>query len=106
MTTFNNQDLQSKFDDNGYIAINPLFSIDKIEEIKIELSRYIKEVTPNVPDHHIFYENKDDKTSIKQLQQMFTYDDYFKELIEKSPIREVAEIVLREKAEPKKFTIF
>ena len=57
MTTFNNQDLQSKFDDNGYIAINPLFSIDKIEEIKIELSRYIKEVTPNVPDHHIFYEN-------------------------------------------------
>ena len=61
MTTFNNQDLQSKFDDNGYIAINPLFSIDKIEEIKIELSRYIKEVTPNVPDHHIFYENKDDE---------------------------------------------
>ena len=41
MTTFNNQDLQSKFDENGYIAINPLFSIDKIEEIKIELSRYI-----------------------------------------------------------------
>ena len=36
MTTFNNQDLQSKFDDNGYIAINSLFSIDKIEEIKIE----------------------------------------------------------------------
>ena len=58
MTTFNNQDLQTKFDDNGFIAINPLFSIDKIEEIKIELSRYIKEVTPNVPDHHIFYENK------------------------------------------------
>ena len=28
MTTFNNQDLQSKFDHNGYIAINPLFSID------------------------------------------------------------------------------
>ena len=106
MTTFNNQDLQSKFDDNGYIAINPLFSIDKIKEIKIELSRYIKEVAPNVPDHHIFYENKDDKTSIKQLQQMFTYDDYFKELIEKSPIREVAEIVLREKAEPKNLQFF
>ena len=45
MTTFNNQDLQSKFDENGYIAINPLFSIDKIEEIKIELSRYIKDVS-------------------------------------------------------------
>ena len=40
MTTFNNQDLQSKFDHNGYIAINPLFSIDKIEEIKIELKKH------------------------------------------------------------------
>ena len=39
MTTFNNQDLQSKFDENGYIAINPLFSIDKIEEIKIGLEK-------------------------------------------------------------------
>ena len=42
MPTFNNQDLQSQFDNNGYIAISPLFSTDKIEEIKIELARYIK----------------------------------------------------------------
>ena len=81
MSDFNNIDLQSHFDENGYIAINPLFSDNKIEEIKIELTRYIKEVAPKVPDHHVFYENKDDKSTIKQLQQMFTYDDYFKDLI-------------------------
>ena len=101
MVTLNNQNLQTSFDRDGYISINPLFSLEKVEEIKNELSRYIKEVAPQVPDHHIFYEYKDDKTSIKQLQQMFTYDDYFKELIENSPIREVAEIVLREKAQQK-----
>ena len=106
MVTLNNQNLQTSFDRDGYISVNPLFSIEKIEEIKIELTRYIKEVAPNVPDHHIFYENKDDKTSIKQLQQMFNYDDYFKELIENSLIREVAEIVLREKAEPKNLQFF
>ena len=82
MVTLNNQNLQTSFDRDGYISINPLFSFEKVEEIKNELSRYIKEVAPQVPDHHIFYENKDDKTTIKQLQQMFTYDDYFKELIE------------------------
>ena len=106
MVTLNNQNLQTSFDRDGYISINPLFSFEKVEEIKNELSRYIKEVAPKVPDHHIFYENKDDKTTIKQLQQMFTYDDYFKELIENSSIREVAEIVLREKAEPKNLQFF
>ena len=106
MSDFNNTDLQSHFDENGYIAINPLFSDNKIEEIKIELTRYIKEVAPKVPDHHVFYENKDDKSTIKQLQQMFTYDDYFKDLIENSSIREVAEIVLREKAEPQNLQFF
>ena len=35
MSDFNNTDLQSHFDENGYIAINPLFSDNKIEEIKI-----------------------------------------------------------------------
>ena len=106
MSDFNNTDLQSHFDENGYIAINPLFSDNKIEEIKIELTRYIKEVAPTVPDHHVFYENKDDKSTIKQLQQMYTYDDYFKDLIENSSIREVAEIVLREKAEPQNLQFF
>ena len=64
MSDFNNTDLQSHFDENGYIAINPLFSDNKIEEIKIELTRYIKEVAPKVPDHHVFYVNKDDYSSI------------------------------------------
>ena len=68
MSGFNSIDLQSHFDENGYIAINPLFSLDKINEIKNELTRYIKEVAPTVPDHHVFYENKDDKSTIKQLQ--------------------------------------
>ena len=81
MSDFNKTDLQSHFDENGYIAINPLFLDNKVEEIKIELTRYIKEVAPTVPDHHVFYENKDDKSTIKQLQQMYTYDDYFRDLL-------------------------
>ena len=37
---------------------------------------------------------------------MYTYDGYFRDLIENSSIREVAEIVLREKAEPKNLQFF
>ena len=35
MSDFNNTDLQSHFDENGYIDINPIFSHNKIEQIKV-----------------------------------------------------------------------
>ena len=47
MVTLNNQNLQTSFDRDGYISISPLFSVEKVEEIKNELTRYIKEVAPN-----------------------------------------------------------
>ena len=44
---------------------------DKIQEIKIELDRYINTIAPTLPNHHVFYEDKTDKSTIKNLQQMF-----------------------------------
>ena len=51
-----------------------------------------------MPDNKVYYEDKSDKSSIKQLFKMFLYDEYFKNLIEPSVIRKLAEEVLGEKA--------
>ncbi len=96
----NKLNYQESFNRDGFLAINNLFNLEKIDEIKTELKRYISEKVPNIPDHHVFYEDKNDKSTLKQLQQMFNYDEYFKKLIEKTVIKEIAEIVLNEKVKP------
>ena len=82
MVTLNNQNLQTSFDRDGYISISPLFSVEKVEEIKNELIRYIKEVAPNVPDHHIFslpeVKKIEDEARVNNCQIIMTEKDYFK----------------------------
>ena len=100
------KNLKQKFDDDGYVAMYSFFEDDKIQEIKNEIDRYIVDIGPILPNHHVFYEDKSDKSTIKNLQQMFTYDEYFKQLIEESAIQEVASSVLGEKAIPKNLQYF
>jgi len=99
-------DIKNKFNEDGYAAIYSFFKDNKIEEIKNELDRYIKEIVPILPKHHVFYEDKLNKNTIKNLQQMFNYDDYFKKLIEESSIQEIASSILGEKAIPKNLQYF
>ena len=101
-----NTQIKQEFDADGYVAMYSFFEDKKIQEIKNEIDRYINDIVPNLPNHHVFYEDKSDKATIKNLQQMFTYDDYFKKLIEESAIQEVASFVLGEKAVPKNLQYF
>ena len=59
-----------------------------------------------MPDHQVYYEDKSDPSSLKQIQQMFSYDEYFKDLIEQSLIRTIAEDILDEKAKPMNLQYF
>ena len=82
-----NTQIKQEFDADGYVAMYSFFEDKKIQEIKNEIDRYINDIVPTLPNHHVLYEDKSDKTTIKNLQQMFTYDDYFKKLIEESAIQ-------------------
>ena len=103
---FINKKIKQEFEIDGYAAIYSFFEEDKIQEIKNELDRYINIIAPTLPNHHVFYEDKEDKSTIKNLQQMFTYDDYFKQLIEESKIQELASSILGEKAIAKNLQYF
>ncbi len=98
--------LKNDFKKNGYLAICPLFDKDKITEINKEIDRYIKVCVPKMPQHQVYYEDKSDPSSLKQIQQMFSYDEYFKDLIEQSVIRSIAEDILDEKAKPMNLQYF
>lgn len=88
------------FERDGYIMVDPLFSADKIAEINNELARFINHVVPNMPKARVYYEDINDKTSLKQIQHIFEYDPYFAKLMNSSVVRDIAEHLLQDKVRP------
>ncbi len=88
-----------RFERDGYVAVSPLFDGDEMAEIKAEVTRYIRDVVPTMPDTRVYYEDKHDPSSLKQVQKIFEYDEYFSNLMN-GVIRRMAETVLDDDVVP------
>lgn len=96
--TIDLKQVRADFDRDGYVAITPLFDAERMAEINSELDRFIAEVVPGMPREEVYYEQRGDAATLKQLQKMSVYDGYFRELIETDIIRDLAEAALGEEA--------
>jgi len=101
-----NSQLIIEFNRDGYVAAKPLFGADKMSEINSEIARYIRDVVPKMPETQVYYEDKNDKSSLKQLQKMFEYDSYFQNLMNEGVVREIAETVLQDEVVPMNMQYF
>lgn len=95
-----NPTLLTDFTRDGYVALRPLFGSFAISEIKSNVERLIRDVVPNMPAAQVYYEDKRDKSSLKQLQKIFEYDTYFNDLMLNGAPRRVAEHVLQNEVVP------
>ena len=98
--------LANDFDRDGYVALRPLFDAEKMAEISAELDRYIAEVMPTMPVEEVYFENREDRSTLKQMQKLSVYDDYFRDLMETSVIRDIASAVMGEPAVPQNLQYF
>jgi ectoine hydroxylase-related dioxygenase (phytanoyl-CoA dioxygenase family) len=90
----------SRFQQDGYVCEQPLYSVDEIDELNREIARFIRDIVPTMPAEKVYYEDKADKTSLKQIQRMFDYDAYFRHLMDYGPARRIAEEVLQDEVVP------
>lgn len=98
--------LSRGFDDDGYVAIKPLFGASMMAEINGELDRYIRDVMPGMPVEEVYFEDRTDRSTLKQMQKLSVYDDYFRTLMEDSVIRDIASAVMGEVAVPQNLQYF
>ena len=98
--------LADDFDRDGYVALRPLFDAAKMAEISAELDRYIAEVMPTMPVEEVYFENREDRSTLKQMQKLSVYDAYFRDLMETSVIRDIASAVMGEPAVPQNLQYF
>lgn len=93
------------FNLNGFVALPNFFAGDEIAEIAARVSRYIREIAPTRPDTEIFYEDKADASTIKQMQDLHVHDPFFGELIN-GRCAKLAETVLGEPVQAKNLQYF
>ena len=80
---------------DGFVAVPRFCDVDELQTIESELNRFIAGLVPVLPPEYIFYEDKGDPSTLKQIQRMHEHDDFFCDFFEGKP-QQLAEELLGE----------
>ena len=98
--------LLENFARDGFVAVRSFFDGDDLDELLGHVNRFIAEVVPGMPPEHVFHEDRNDPSTLKQLQHMGDHDPWFHEIFTAGPFRKLAEILLRGPVVPKNMQFF
>ena len=96
----------SDLNKDGFAVIREFLSSSEITELHAHMDRYLCDVVPNMPPEHVFYEDRSDPTSLKQMQDLGTYDSWFGELFLSGRPRRIAEQSLSSDVVPRNLQYF
>lgn len=81
-------------------------SVDQVMKITRQIESFIQTDIPQMPAEHVFYEDKNDARTLKQIQHMEQYHEFFHELHYTSDIRRLAEMLLGDEVVPQNLQYF
>jgi phytanoyl-CoA hydroxylase len=84
------------FGRDGYVLIPGFLCGTELEELNRELGRYITERVPQLPRTDVYYEDRSDPATLKQLARIKQHDAYFARLIEQPKWTGLAEALLED----------
>ena len=87
-------DLRRKFLLEGYVALPGFLRPNDVEVLLDNVRQFIQAVVPNMPREHVFYEDRERPETLKQLQAMHLYHDYFAGLFAGSQFEQLASKLL------------
>ena len=95
-----------RFKADGFMALTGFICGSELSDLMDHVDRFICEIIPGMPAEHVFYEDKHDSRSLKQIQQMGEYDSWFDHLLRRGTCIEVAELLLGGPVVPKNLQYF
>ncbi len=101
-----NAKLMQKFKADGFVALRKFIAGEELTELIENVDRFIEKIVPQLPPEQLFYEDKNDAATLKQIQHMGDHDPWFHELFTNSRFREVAELFLAGPVVPKNMQYF
>eukprot|EP00118_Oscarella_pearsei_P006548 m.29762 g.29762 ORF g.29762 m.29762 type:complete len:270 (+) comp31226_c0_seq5:29-838(+) len=102
----NVEQIKTSFRENGFINEAGFLKEDEVRQVKNELERYRENVVPRISSKYVFYEDKSRLDSLIRLEQMHTFDDFFRQLSESPVINGLADLLLGEPCEANNVQFF
>ncbi len=99
-------EIKDTYDQTGYIALNGFLNKTELIELIENTNRLIKNVIPEMPESEVYYETKDDLSTLKQIQHLDIFDTFFKELAASEKVEKLASLLLGGKAVLKNMQYF
>jgi phytanoyl-CoA hydroxylase len=88
------KDLRRNFMEDGFVFIPGFLGTMEVAEAKEHLDTLIREQVPSMPPERAFYEDRNDPSSLKQIQSLFEYDPYFEHMMFNSKFEALAALLL------------
>ena len=98
--------LLHRFSIDGYVALPGFMTGDELVELKVQIGRFIETVLPKMSPTEVFYEDKLDPATLKQIQHMGDHDPWFHKLFTEGRFRQIAELLLGGPVVPKNIQYF
>lgn len=73
------------FDEDGFVAVPRFCDEGELQTIEGTLARFIAEDVPGLPAEHVFYEDKAEANTLKQIQRLHEHSGFFGELLAGKP---------------------
>ena len=99
-------EIKRGFDENGYVFLPGFLNKEEVDLINNKFDQFIKERVPGLPSRHVFYEVSNDPGTLKQLQDLHTYDPFFSKMLFEGRFKRIAEILLNDTAVGKNLEYF
>lgn len=100
------EELKIKFLRDGFIFFPNFLNQEEIELVKSKLSEFIENKVPEMPEKEVYYEDKKDRNTLKQLQRLYDYDPFFFDLMFGSRFEKLASILLDDEVHGKNTQYF
>lgn len=98
--------LKEHFDKDGFVFIPGFLDIEKVNAINRKLVGFIKDKVPEMPAKFVFYEDKKDPDTLKQLQDLHVHNSFFAEILTGSRFERIAEMLLEDQVIGKNLEYF
>lgn len=110
MDDLNNKEVNTKlrqdFLKDGYILFPQFLNQDEIDLVDKKIQEFITLKVSTMPTTEVYYEEKDNKDTLKQLQKLFDYDPFFFDMMFGSRFEKLASILLDDEVVGKNIQYF
>lgn len=98
--------IKEAFERDGYVLVPGFLAKEEVKEIVQHFERVIKYATPNMPAEKVFFEEKNDPSTLKQLIDIDKFDSYFDGILNQGKFKDIAAFLLDDEVDGKTLEYF